>query len=129
MVGLIKGVVGYRQYCPRGLKSFVLADSATEYVLNIIPYTGGETKEIFLSNCDLFSPKLWWLCLRVILIRDTADRLYSSVPLVESQTPATATERRFKLQKGETKAWRNDIKSVLAWRDKGKPTFMISTAQ
>ena len=71
-----------------------------------------------------------------------ADQLYSSIPLVESllsrdtcytdkrrqQLPSVVRERSFKLQKGETKAWRNDKKLVLAWRDKGKPTIMISTA-
>ena len=71
--------------------------------------------------------------------------VYSSVPLVESllsrdtcytgtidkrwqQLPSVVREQSFKLQKGETKAWRNDKILVLAWRDKGKPTIMISTA-
>ena len=61
MVGF-KGVVGFRQYCQLkptkwGLKSFVLADSETGYVLDI-PYTGAETNDIFLSACDSTLPQL-----------------------------------------------------------------------
>ena len=99
MVGF-KGVVGFRQYCPLkptkwGLKSFVLADSKTGFVLDIIPYTGAETKDIFLSACDSTLPMLT----QVVLALSQkylgkghhiyADRLYSSVPLVtalESRT-------------------------------------------
>jgi hypothetical protein len=34
---------------------------------------------------------------------------------------------QFKLNKRETQVWRDGRKLVLAWRDKGKPTVMIST--
>ena len=59
MVGF-KGRVGFRQYCP--LKptkwGLVLSDSATDYVLNIIPYTGGETKDVYLSGCNPELPQI-----------------------------------------------------------------------
>ena len=154
MVGF-KGRVGFRQYCPLkpikwGLKSFVLADSATGFILNIIPYTGGETKDIYLSNCNPELPSLTQIVLALVenyLHKGHhiyADRLYSSVPLVDElercntgytgtlvrtrqQLPSVVSGKSFKLNKGETKAWRDGKKLVLAWRDKGKPTVMIST--
>ena len=51
MVGF-KGRVAFKQYCPlkptkHGLKAFVLFDSRTGYVLNVIPYTGREVREQF----------------------------------------------------------------------------------
>ena len=93
MVGF-KGRVGFRQYCPLkptkwGLKSFVLADSDTGFILNIIPYTGGETKDVYLSGCN---PDLPCLAKIVMALAEKylnkghhvfADRLYSSVPLVD----------------------------------------------
>ena len=33
--------------------------------------------------------------------------------------------RRKKFKKGEMKAWRDEKKMVMAWRDKGKPTVLI----
>ncbi len=155
MVGF-KDVVGFRQYCPLkptkwGLKSFVLADSETGFVLDIIPYTGAETKDIFLSACDLHLPMLAQVVLDVSQKylgyghHIYADRLYSSVPLVnaiESQLTCfigTVDRRRrqllsevrarsFKLRRGDIKAWRDGNKLCVAWRDQGKPTLMISTA-
>ncbi len=156
MVGF-KGVVGFRQYCPLkptkwGLKSFVLADSVTGYVLNIIPYTGGETKDNFLSACDSTLPMLAQI---VVALSENyldkghhlyCDRLYSSVPLVRALQSrltcftGTVDRRRrelpsavrpkgnLKLSRGDIKAWRDGEKLVVAWKDKGKPTFMISTA-
>ena len=55
-----KGRVGFHQYCPLkptkwGLKAFVLTDGATGYVLDIIPYTGSETRTYFLT-AELISP-------------------------------------------------------------------------
>ena len=52
MVGF-KGRVSFKQYCPLkptkyDLKAFALCDSRTGYVLNIIPYTGRETRAIYL---------------------------------------------------------------------------------
>ena len=155
MVGF-KGVVGFRQYCPLkptkwGLKSFVLADSKTGFVLDIIPYTGAETKDIFLSACDSTLPMLT----QVVLALSQkylgkghhiyADRLYSSVPLVTAlesrltcftgtvdkrrrQLPREVRARSFKLRRGDIKAWRDGNKLCVAWKDKGKPTLMISTA-
>ena len=67
-------------------------------------HTGGETKEIFLSNSD------------------------QNLTLLAQQLPIVVRARSFTLQRGDTKAWRIDEKLVLAWRDKGKPTIMISTA-
>ena len=70
-----------------------------------------------------------------------ADRLYSSVPLVDElerrctgftgstlvrtwqQLPSVVRDAGFKLNKGETRAW-SDGKKLLAWRE---PTVMIST--
>ena len=54
MVGF-KGRVAFKQYCPlkptkHGLKAFVLSDSRTGYILNVIPYTGREVREQFLSS-------------------------------------------------------------------------------
>ena len=154
MVGF-KGRVGFCQYCPLkpikwGLKSFVLADSATGFILNIIPYTGGETKDIYLSNCNPELPSLTQIVLALVEnylhkgYHIYSDRLYSSVPLVDElercntgytgtlvrtrqQLPSMVRGKSFKLNKGETKAWRDEKKLVLAWRDKGKPTVMIST--
>ena len=34
---------------------------------------------------------------------------------------------RLNLQPGDVRAWRDGIKMVLAWKDKGKPTLMISS--
>ena len=70
MVGF-KRRVGFCQYCPLkpikwGLKSFVLADSATGFILNIIPYTGGETKDIYLSNCNPELPSLTQIVLALV---------------------------------------------------------------
>ena len=154
MVGF-KGRVGFRQYCPLkpikwGLKSFVLADSDTGFILNIIPYAGGETKDIYLSNCNPELPSLTQIVLALVenyLDKGHhiyADRLYSSVLLVDElekrntgytgtlvrtrqQLPSVVRGKSFNLNKGETKAWRDGKKLVLAWRDKGKPTVMIST--
>lgn len=154
MVGF-KGRVGFRQYCPLkptkwGLKSFVLADSETGFILNIIPYTGGETKDVYLSECNSELPCLAQIVMALVekyLDKGHhvfADRLYSSVPLVNElerrstgytgtlvktrqQLPSVVRGKGFKLNKGETKAWRDGNKLVLAWRDKGKPTIMIST--
>ena len=73
-----------------------------------------------------------------------ADRFYASVPLVEElearQTGYTGTlvqnrqrlpkevwDKKFWLQRGEQRAWRDGRKLVLGWWDKGKPTVMIST--
>ena len=44
-----KGRVSFIQYCPLkptkwGLKAFVLADSETGYICNILPYTGQEMR-------------------------------------------------------------------------------------
>ncbi|XP_041378758.1 piggyBac transposable element-derived protein 4-like [Gigantopelta aegis] len=127
-----------------------LSHSATGFILNIIPYTGGETKDIYLSNCNPELPSLTQIVLALVenyLHKGHhiyADRLYSSVPLVDElercntgytgtfvrtrqQLPSVVRGKSFKLNKGETKAWRDGEKLVLAWRDKGKPTVMIST--
>ena len=73
-----------------------------------------------------------------------ADRLYSSFPLVEelerldtgftgtlnksrSLLPSVVRAKTFKLNRGETRAWRDGKNLVLAWRGMGKPTIMIST--
>ena len=125
-------MVGFHQYCPLkpikwGLKSFVLADSATGFIFHIIPYTGGETKDKYLSNCN---PELLSLTQIVLAIVKNyldnghhiyADRLYSSVPLVDElekrntgytgtlvrtrqQLPSVVKGKSFNLKKGETKA-------------------------
>ena len=158
MVGF-KGVVGFRQYCPLkptkwGLKSFVLADSVTGCVLDIILYTGGETKDNFLSACDSTLPMLAQI---VIALSEKyldkghhlyCDRLYSSVPVplvhafqsrltcftgtvdrrMRELPSAVRPKGNLKLHRGDIKAWRDGEKLVVAWKDKGKPTFMISTA-
>ena len=153
MIGF-KGRVGFCQYCPLkptkwGLKAFVLTDSATGYVLDIIPYTGRETRAYF-SNCrtDLpFPAKIVMAISEKYLDKGHhifADRFYASVPLVEElearQTGYTGTlvqnrqhlpkevwDKKFRLQRGEQRAWRDGRKLVLGWWDKGKPTVMIST--
>ena len=56
MIGF-KGRVSFPQYCPKkptkwGLKAYILADSKTGYIVNILPYTGGETRETYLSHCS-----------------------------------------------------------------------------
>ena len=133
-----------------GLKAFVLADSITGYIVNIIPYTGQETKEIYLSQCN---PDLPLYAQVVVALVDKylgkqhhlyADRFYSSVPLVDElerqgtryigtlvktrqQLPKVVRQSGFKLQKGESKAWRDRKKMVIAWKDKGKPTILISS--
>jgi hypothetical protein len=43
------------------------------------------------------------------------------------QLPRVVRGAQFKLNKRETQVWRDGRKLVLAWRDKGKPTVMIST--
>ena len=150
-----KGRVGFLQYCPLkptnlGFKAFVLADSRTGYVLNVIPYIGSESTSAYLSNC---SPGLPMPAKIVMAICEKyldkghhifADLFYSSVPLVEElkkrgsgftgtfvrdrlYLPGEVRAKKFQLRKGEQKAWRDGEKLVLAWRDKGKPTIMIST--
>ena len=58
MIGF-KGHVSFVQYCPLkhtkwGLKAFVLADSETGYICNILPCTGPETRaHLFGCNADL----------------------------------------------------------------------------
>ena len=127
MIGF-KGRVGFCQYCPMkptkwGLKAFVLTDSATGYVLDIIPYTEGETRA-YLSNCrtDLpFPAKIVMAISEKYLDKGHhifADRFYASVPLVEElearQTGYTGTlvqnrqrlpkevwDKNFWLQRGE----------------------------
>ena len=117
---------------------------------NVIPYTGGETKDIYLSNCNSELLSLTQIVLALVenyLDKGHhiyADRLYSSVLLVDElekrntgytgtlvrtrqQLPSVVRGKSFNLNKGETKAWRDGKKLVLAWRDKGKPTVMIST--
>ena len=73
-----------------------------------------------------------------------ADQLYSSIPLVNAlesrltcfvgtvdkrrrQLPREVRARSVKLRRGDIKAWRDGNKLCVAWRDKGKPTLMIST--
>ena len=153
MVGF-KGRVAFKQYCPlkptkHGLKAFVLSDSRTGYVLNVIPYTGREVREQFLSSVRQDLPVLAQIV--VALLENYldkghhlyADRLYSSVPLVDElekrKTGYTGTlnvrrrqlpsqvRARLNLQPGDVRAWRDGSKMVLAWKDKGKPTLMISS--
>ena len=123
--------VGFRQYCPLkpikwGLKSFVLADSATGFILNVIPYTGGETKDIYLSKCN--SELLSLTQIVLVLVENYLDKghhiypdkLYSSVPLVDElekcntgtlvrtrqQLASVVRDKSFNLNKGETKVWK-----------------------
>ena len=152
MIGF-KGRVGFCQYCPLkptkwGLKAFVLTDSATGYALDI-PYTGGETRAYF-SNCrtDLpFPAKIVMAISEKYLDKGHhifADRFYASVPLVvelearqtgytgtlvknRQRLPKEVRDKKFRLQRGEQRVWRDGRKLVLGWRDKGKPTVMIST--
>ena len=61
MIGF-KSRVSFIQYCPLkptkwGLKAFVLADSETGYISNILPYTGQETRA-HLSSCNADLPLL-----------------------------------------------------------------------
>ncbi len=88
MVGF-KGRVAFKQYCPlkltkHGLKAFVLCDSKTGYVLNIILYTGAKVRELYLSSV---SQELPVLAQTVVALTekylDKGHRLYSSVPLVD----------------------------------------------
>ena len=44
------------------------------------------------------------------------------------QIPREVRARSFKLRRGDIKAWRDGNKLCVAWKDKGKPTLMISTA-
>ena len=41
--------------------------------------------------------------------------------------PKVVRGKKFKLEEGEMKAWRDGKKMVMAWRDKGKPTVLISS--
>ena len=68
---------------------FVLTDSRTGYILNIFPYTGSEMRKEYLSSVN---PDLTMLAQVVIGLTEKyldkghhiyADRLYSSVPLVD----------------------------------------------
>ena len=93
MIGF-KGRVNFLQYCPKkltkwGLKAYVLADSETGYILNILPYTGGETRDIYLSHCNSDLPLYTQV---VVALLDKyldkghhvyADGFYSSVNLVD----------------------------------------------
>ena len=154
MIGF-KGIVIFLQYCPKkptkqGLKAYVLAGSETGYICNILPYTGGETRDTYLSHCKSDLPL--YTHIGVALLDKYldkghhvyADRFYSSVNLIDEldkrETGYTGTlvrsrkllpkvvrGKKFKLEKGEMKAWRDGKKMVMAWRDKGKPTVLISS--
>ena len=93
MIGF-KGRVSFLHYCPKkptkwGLKAYVLADSETEYILNILPYSGGETRDTYLSNCN--TDLLLYTQVVVALLDKYldkghhvyADHFYSSVNLVD----------------------------------------------
>ena len=126
MIGF-KGRVSFKQYCPLkptkfGLKAFVLCNNRTGYVLNIIPYTGRETRAIYLSSVD---PEVPMLTQIVVALAENyldkghhiyADWLHSSVPLVEElkrretgftgtlnkiwrQLPSVVRAKTFKLNK------------------------------
>ena len=60
-----------------GLKAFVLADSTTGYIVNIIPYTGWETKEIYLSQCNPDLPLHAQVLVALILINTLANSITS----------------------------------------------------
>ena len=130
---------------------YVLADSETGYTLSILPYTGDETRDTYLSHCN--SDLLLYTQVVVALLDKYldkghhvyADHFYSSVNLVDELDkrktgytgilvrtrkllPKVVRRKKFKLEKGEKeKAWRDGKKMVMAWRDKGKPTVLIST--
>ena len=84
----------FLQYCPKkptkwGLNVYVLADSETGYILNKLPYTGGETRDTYLSQCNSELPLHTKV---VVALFDKyldkghhvyADRYYSSVNLVD----------------------------------------------
>ena len=131
MIGF-KGRVSFLQYCPKkptkwGLKVYVLADSETGYILNILPYTGGETRDTYLSHCN--SDLSLYTQVVVALLgkyfdKDHhvyADCFYSSVNLVDELDkrktgytgtlvrirellPKVVRGKKFKLEKGEMKA-------------------------
>ena len=153
MIGF-KGRVSFMQYCPLKptkweLKAFVLADSETGYICNILPYAGQETRA-HLSSCNGDLPLLAEV---VVTVAEKylgkghhiyADRFYSSVPLADElekkdtgytgtiirnrkQLPKAVRKNMVKLRSGETKAWRCRKKLVLGWRDKGKTVLMLST--
>ena len=153
MIGF-KGRVSFIQYCPLrqtkwGLKAFVLADSETGYICNILPYTGQEMRAR-LSSCNDDLPLLAKV---VVTVAEKypgkghhiyADRFYSSVPLADElekndkgytgtiisnrkQLPKAVRKNTVKVRRGETRAWRNRKKLVLGWRDKGKTVLMLST--
>ena len=152
MIGF-KGRVSFIQYCPLkrtkwGLKAFVLADSETGYICNILPYTGQEmTAHLFSCNDDL--PLLAKVVVTVAKKYPGkghhiyADRFDSSVPLADElemkdtgytgtiisnrkQLPKAVRKNMVKLRRGETRAWRNGKKLVLVWRDKGKTVLILS---
>ena len=119
-----------------GLKAYVLADNETGYILNILPYTGGETRDTYLSHCNSdFS--LYTQVVVALLGKYLdkghhvyADRFYSSVNLVDELNkrktgytgslvktrkllPTIVRGKKFKLEKGEMKAWRDGKKMVM----------------
>ena len=154
MIGF-KGRISFMQYCPNkptkcGLKVFVLADSKTRYIFNILPYTGRKTRETYMSNCDDDLPMYTQVVVALLekyLDKGHhlyADRFYTSAPLVEElekrktgytgtlvrtrkQLPKEVQQKGFKLEKGEMKGWRDGNGMVVAWRDKGKPVVLISS--
>ena len=124
MIGF-KGRVGFCQYFPMkptkwGLKAFVLTDSATGYVLDIIPYTKGETRA-YLSNCrtDLpFPAKIVMAISEKYLDKGHhifSDRFYASVPLVEElEARQTGYKVGFGMA-GQRETNCNDLHGLLCW--------------
>jgi hypothetical protein len=91
---MYNGGVRLLQYCPLkltkwSLKSFGLANSDKGFSLNIIPHTGGETKDVYLSNCNTHLPIIVQTVMA--LVEKYLDKghhvfvdwLHFSVPLVD----------------------------------------------
>ena len=144
MVGF-KGRVKFKQYCKDkhtkwGLKVFTLADSKTGYIYNMLPYTGRETPDVFVSQFSHLNMtgQIVTHLMTPLLDRGHhlfADRYYSGVNLVTDlyrrNTGFTGTMmpnrvklpppvRGLKLEKGDIKAREAEKMLVLGWKDKQK---------
>ena len=144
-----RGRVSFRQYIkgkpnPWGIKAYVLSDSKSGYMHNLLIYYGKDT-------CLIERPDLSHTCKVVLTLCDYlknkqydlyTDRFYTSIPLADEldrigftvtgtiiankKGLPKALKEKTKLKKGTVKAYRSGKKMVLSWTDKRK-IIMLST--
>ena len=154
MVGFL-GRFAAKQYMPKkptkwGIKAFTMADSATGYMVNILPYMGAETLQNASAEfLGLPQPALVFLELMGPYLNRGhhlfTDRYYTSIQMAQELTyhntgfTGVSQKNRTELPDnirslsrmtaGEVQAYRSDRLLALAWQaEKRKvPVIMVST--